>query len=221
MAADQNKKEAGAFALTYAVLEIVNYQKLNGDNFTRPKQEAGAKASASEKQNETKNRLLGTGSVSKSQGESPAAGGKGLEDGVITVQYNPKSLKFSGSSSQSTDSSVEEGGRRVMTITSKGTLRMSVELVFHSKAPGDTSVADQMNLIMMQLQYGATREVKFSWANIVMQGEIVSFSGKYDMFDSAGNPLSGSMNLTIQATDVKVEKSYEAIKEERSQKLAR
>ena len=97
---------------------------------------------------------------------------------------------------------------------------MSFELVFHSKYPLDTSVKEQMELLLNMLYSTPEKMVKFSWANMQIRGQIVAFSGKYDMFDVTGNPTSGSMNITIQTkmTVGEVSKNFKKIEKERKNK---
>lgn len=126
-----------------------------------------------------------------------------IKNGIITVQYNPASIQYSAGISEHTDvkSDIEEGRTvQITTITSESTIDMSFTLVFHQKTPKDSSVREQMELVMDMVCNSPTKWVDFSWADIHMEGKLVSFSGAYDMFDRAGNPLSGHMDLTIEAS---------------------
>lgn len=125
------------------------------------------------------------------------------ERGIIKVQYNPASIKYSAGISENTDvkSDMEEGKTvQITTITSESTIDMSFTLVFHQTTPKDQSVREQMERIMDMVCNSPTKWVDFSWSDIHMEGKLVSFSGEYDMFDSAGNPISGHMDLTIEAS---------------------
>lgn len=126
-----------------------------------------------------------------------------IKNGIITVQYNPASIQYSAGISEHTDvkSDIEEGRTvQITTITSESTIDMSFTLEFHQKTPKDSSVREQMELVMDMVCNSPTKWVDFSWADIHMEGKLVSFSGAYDMFDRAGNPLSGHMDLTIEAS---------------------
>lgn len=126
-----------------------------------------------------------------------------IKNGIITVQYNPASIQYSAGISEHTDvkSDIEEGRTvQITTITSESTIDMSFTLVFHQKTPKDSSVREQMELVMDMVCNSPTKWVDFSWADIHMEGKLVSFSGAYDMFDHAGNPISGHMDLTIEAS---------------------
>lgn len=144
---------------------------------------------------------------------------RGIEDGVLIVQYNPRSIKMEGSTSDQNEVKCEDD-RRITTVTHNSTVKVSFELVFHSKYPLDTSVKEQMELIMNMIYSTPEKKVKFSWANMQIRGQIISFSGKYDMFDATGNPTSGSMSITIQSSmSVKeVSRITEKMDKERSDK---
>lgn len=144
---------------------------------------------------------------------------RGITDGVMLVQYNPRSIKIEGSTSEQNETK-DENGNKIVTVPASSTVRMSFELVFHSKYPLDTSVKEQMELLLNMLYSTPEKMVKFSWANMQIRGQIVAFSGKYDMFDATGNPTSGSMNITIQTkmTVGEVSKNFKKIEKERKNK---
>ncbi|MDE7323230.1 MAG: hypothetical protein K2N73_11030 [Lachnospiraceae bacterium] len=126
-----------------------------------------------------------------------------IKKGIIRVQYNPASIKYRVGTSENTDvkNDMEVGENvQITTITSESTIDMSFSLVFHRRSPMDQSVRDQMELIMDMICNSPTKRVDFSWSDIHMEGKLVSFSGEYDMFDSTGNPISGHMDLTIEAS---------------------
>lgn len=121
-------------------------------------------------------------------------------DGVITVQYNPASIRYHASTStrKTAEPDVGASTEMVTTITGKSTVDMSFQLVFHSMDDKDESVREQMELVMNMIYESPTRKVKFAWGKIEMEGKLVSFSGEYDMFDALGRPTSGNMQLTIR-----------------------
>lgn len=142
----------------------------------------------------------------------------GLEQGRITVQYNPKSIQFSASTKENAGSE-QEGNYRVTTVTATCTITMSVELVFNAKFPTDTSVKDQMDMFLYLMKKNTGRRMRFSWGNVMFEGEAMSLSAAYDMFDAAGNPISGKVNLGIQGTSGAnvLSKAYEQLEEEQFQ----
>lgn len=191
----------------------------------------------SQRQNGTAASLAGKASsaansaISSVTGKASAAlaGGKGilgmntiakpgLEQGRITVQYNPKSIQFSASTKENTGSE-QEGNYRVTTVTATCTITMSVELIFHAKFPTDTSVKDQVDMFLYLMKKNTGRRIRFSWANVMFEGEAMSLSAAYDMFDAAGNPISGKVNLGIQGTSGAnvLSKAYEQLEQERPQ----
>jgi hypothetical protein len=155
---------------------------------------------------------------------------RGYDEGVITVQYNPASIKYSASVTSDIDPKIEESlqnasksmKRMVTMCTGAGEIDFSFTLVFHRRFAGDQSVKQQMELILNMLySRKCTKEVTFSWANMVATGRLISFSGKYDMFETTGNPMSGSMDMTIRlATEPKaINKVIDKIGEDRNDKL--
>jgi hypothetical protein len=137
---------------------------------------------------------------------------RGIDEGVIQVQYNPSSIKYSGSAPYDAvppKSENRDGDTNVVTtVTSSSAINMSFTLVFHSQYTTDQSVKKQMELIMNMIYDSPTKEISFSWSNMQATGTLVSFSGKYDMFDLNGNPTSGRMDMTmrLQIEDKAVDK---------------
>lgn len=143
---------------------------------------------------------------------------QGLNQGRITVQYNPKSIQFSASTKENTGSQ-QEGNYRVTTVTATCTITMSVELIFSAKFPTDTSVKEQVDMFLYLMQKNTGRRIRFSWANVMFEGEAMSLSAAYDMFDAAGNPISAKVSLGIQGTSGAnvLSKAYEQLEQERPQ----
>lgn len=147
-----------------------------------------------------------------------------IQDGVITVQYNPASIRYHASTSTQKTAEPDVGisTEMVTTITGKSTVDMSFQLVFHSADDTDESVREQMELVMNMLYDSPTKKVKFAWGKIEMEGKLVGFSGEYDMFDALGRPVSGHMQLTIrmETTVKQVERTLDRLDEGHKDKLA-
>lgn len=147
-----------------------------------------------------------------------------IQDGVITVQYNPASIRYHASTSTQKTAEPDVGisTEMVTTITGKSTVDMSFQLVFHSADDTDESVREQMELVMNMLYDSPTKKVKFAWGKIEMEGKLVGFSGEYDMFDALGRPVSGHMQLTIrmETTVKQVERTLDRLDEGDKDKLA-
>jgi hypothetical protein len=127
---------------------------------------------------------------------------EGLEDGVIEVQYNPASIKYSGSISDNSKSQKTETGstedRTLTNVSPASNIDMSFTLVFHSRFTTDQSVREQMELVIGMLYSSPIKDVVFCWSNMMAYGTVTSFNGKYDMFDLSGNPISGKMDITMK-----------------------
>ncbi|MCI9571314.1 MAG: hypothetical protein HFH97_01695 [Lachnospiraceae bacterium] len=66
------------------------------------------------------------------------------------------------------------------------------------KVRGAYSVQAQMDGLMSLLTQPVTRKVIFYWAKMCFQGELVSVSSRYTMFNKDGNPIRGMVDLTIR-----------------------
>lgn len=119
----------------------------------------------------------------------------------ITVQYNPATIKYHASVTESSNIKYENQGDanyQIVPVTGENSIEMSFTLVFHSCFSGDTSVQEQIERILDMIRQSPTRQVEFRWGKIHMEGRLVSFSGEYDMFDTSGIPVSGHMDMTIE-----------------------
>ncbi|MCM1257764.1 MAG: hypothetical protein NC307_07905 [Roseburia sp.] len=136
-----------------------------------------------------------------------ASGGGGTGEKTFVVQYNPTSLKFQGNAPQTDETQGAQGTQ----IPGTGSVSMSVDLVFHAIAPGDSSAFHKVETMLHTIQASAAKRVKFCWGKMIVEGELTGFSGNYDMFDSTGMPISGSVSLSIRvkAKTATVEKRME------------
>lgn len=156
-----------------------------------------------ELQNQSAKRALEQG------GNNAAAQPKTQDSAEITVQYNPASIQYRASVTESSQVKYESQGDtnyQIAPVTGENSVEMSFTLVFHSRFSGDTSVREQIERILDMIRQSPTRQVEFRWGKIQMEGRLVSFSGEYDMFDTSGIPVSGHMDMTIERA-AKLEKS--------------
>lgn len=166
---------------------------------------------------------LRQGGASAALKKSDAAQNRALiKDGMIIVQYNPASIKYRAvtSTRETAKPDVGTDTKMVTSIPGNNTVDMSFDLVFHSTGDGDESVREQMELVMNMIYDSPTRNVKFAWGNLLIEGKLTSFSGEYDMFDATGRPVSGRMSLTVrtETPEKQVEKSINEIGKERKDK---
>jgi hypothetical protein len=205
-----------------AYIEIKNYKNLSWDNLKKKSQDPSLSALAGSVIAEAKNQLSGFYGL-KNTDTADRIEPQGIKDGVIKVQYNPTSLKFSGSTRKNTDTKLVEAQRqKITTISAWGVLTMSVDLVFASTSIADTSVSDQMTAFLKMMQKSPEKEVIFSWADMVIEGKVTYFSGEYQMFYPSGLPKAGKISLKIEAESEpkKIETRIEKMAEEKSEKLA-
>lgn len=87
-----------------------------------------------------------------------------------------------------------------MNLTAGNLISGGANLV--KKAMGNEySVQAQMDGIMALLTQDETRQVIFYWANMCFRGELTSVNSKYTMFNKAGNPIRGVMEISIRQGD--------------------
>lgn len=146
------------------------------------------------------------------------------DDGTVTVQYNPASIKYRAitSGQKTAEPEVGTNTKMVTSITGKSMVEMSFELVFHSTGDDDESVREQMELVMNMIYDSPTKKIKFAWGKLVTEGKLTGFSGEYDMFDALGRPVSGHMSLTIRTVTPpkQVDKTLDGMDQEHKDKPA-
>lgn len=147
-----------------------------------------------------------TASPARPQGRAPQA--VPPADTALTVQYNPQSIRYRAR--------ISEGGPQkkddITTVTRESTVEMSFTLVFYDQSPEDQAVKERMEQIMDMIHDSPTKRIRFSWADIRIEGALTSFSGAYDMFDPSGKPVSGHMDLTIE-TKMSAQQTQEILDE--------
>lgn len=142
----------------------------------------------------TKSKLNPSGML---KGKPQSGGSKKTE---IEVHYNPPSIKYSG---QSGGHNVlkQQDMESIYNVAASGTIKTSFTLMLHAASAKDISVQKKMELVMRFIQVSTKREVLFKWGEqLSMGGELIAFSGSFDMFSSSGLPLSGKMEITIQTS---------------------
>lgn len=207
-----------------AYIEIENYDQLSWNNLSM---ETPAKSQVSPIE-AARQKLAGIADVaattfanSSKTSSVPRQHIGEIKDGIIKVQYNPQSIKFSGSAKR-TENTAEEQKQNIKTVVAWGVVTMSVELVFHGVSQEDKFVSEQMKMLLTTMKKSETKKIKFYWADLMIEGKVISFSGEYNMFWPSGNPRSGKIELEIQAETEpkKISVSIEKLTEERSEKLA-
>jgi len=116
----------------------------------------------------------------------------------IEVQYNPSSIQYSGTAAEKSFLK-QQNKESIISVIPDGTIRTSFTLMLEAVSEEDTSVQRKMELIMRFLQKSSKRKVRFKWGELLsVEGELISFRGSFDRFNSKGLPLSGKMSITIQ-----------------------
>lgn len=128
------------------------------------------------------------------------------------VQFNPKELEIQGSSkkgkSQTGTGAEHENidygslGSKVMVKiplifdkTEEGSSIISINL---QKSKGKTvSVAPDVEHFLQSVRNPFSRTIRFSWGNMLYQGQLASVSAQYTMFSREGQPIRANVNLEI------------------------
>lgn len=175
-----------------AVIELLGFDQGNyiGQKKTGSRRETLKNAKAALEGN-----VQAGGQAKKQAAGSIGLNTKGAGDGVIRVEYNPKTLHFSASAEEETQIDQE---RSQKTITAVCKITLQAELIFYAKDSTDESVEEQIDLFLYLMKKNTGREIRFSWGNIAFEGVAHSVSAEYNMFDSYGKPVSGKVSLSIQ-----------------------
>lgn len=86
-------------------------------------------------------------------------------------------------------------------ITNLGLTAGNVQTVISDLAKGSYSVKPQMDGIMSLLTRPLTRHVIFFWSKMCFQGELTNVDAKYTMFNTRGNPVRGTISMSIRQSD--------------------
>lgn len=146
---------------------------------------------------------------------------------IMRVQYNPSSLSISANAStiqvksmqQSTENTAVQQQERPPSIV------LTVQLLFDAVNSKDAFMADKFRLsagdlvsagaaisktvkggytvrpqidgLMGMMMDMNTRSVAFVWQDMVFEGQVSDVQATYNMFNMSGNPISGSVRLSI------------------------
>ena len=187
-----------------AYLEILDYKADEWDNLVSGSSGSSLSAKGTDLINTAKDKLKGNfddgkPGVMDAVKNSVGIDQRGIKDGLIKVQYNPTSMTFTGSTRADSGKRDEKQRQNIETVPVRGNLSMSVELLFDSDNILDTSVQDEMNLLLVTVKKSKTKEVRFSWGKMEIQGKLTAFSGEYTMFYPNGLPQAGKIRITITA----------------------
>lgn len=141
----------------------------------------------------------------KENSQSPADRVRGKQLKVFEVMYNPSSLKYS-----------MEGGRiRYENVQDTGNVEPNLQAV----RPEEMSLSFELlidgaqtrktiNALLGMLSSERNRQVLFTWGSLSFPGEVVSLSSSYSMFDLAGKPVRGKVNMTVRQSSGKEQGQY-------------
>lgn len=141
--------------------------------------------------------------------------GKGVEEGVLLMQFNPSSLKFNGST---TNSMGKYEDPQINQIPSKGKIDFCCDFVIYEDFSSQESVAERMELLLKHVMFTPYKKIKFTWGKMVVTGKITSLSSSYEMFDKTGAPVMGKITMTMK-TDLdtkEIEKMIQEIGKEKA-----
>ena len=110
------------------------------------------------------------------------------------VQYNPKTLNSSSSDGKIRWKRSKSGNKIKQSKTEvHGNSTLTFELIFDDCH----GVRKRMDAIMSVLSTSYTNHVSFCWSQMLFEGILTNVENKFTMFDAHGNPISGTMHLTL------------------------
>lgn len=133
----------------------------------------------------------------------------GVEAGVLKMQFNPSSLKFSGSASNSMG---QYDDPQINQIPSKGKIDFSCDFVIYEDSLSSESVAERMEFLLKHVMFTPYKKVKFTWGKLAVTGKISSLNSSYEMFDKTGAPVMGKISMTMK-TDLDTKEVDKMIQE--------
>lgn len=146
---------------------------------------------------------------------------------IMRVQYNPSSLSIRANAQSIKVNSMQKPGESagVRQEEQPPSIVLSVKLVFTAVNSKDAFMADKFRLsasdavsdgaaiaqavnggytvrpqidgLMGVIMDMDTRGVAFVWQDMVFEGQVSSLSSSYNMFNMSGNPISGSIDMSI------------------------
>lgn len=142
---------------------------------------------------------------------------------LLQVQYNPASLKIQASAMPAEMQSIQQadGSGSAHLQSGPPSMVLSVQLLFDAVNNQDAFMADkfrlsmadvaaagagiadiysvrpQMNGLIGMIMGKSSRNVLFQWRDFSFEGTVTEVSASYLMFNMKGNPIRGSVNLTI------------------------
>lgn len=115
---------------------------------------------------------------------------------VMEVQYNPSSLSVQAQGGRmeygSPSGEGEESGVSQSSVEPE--LTLSVELILDG---ADTKA--KMEKLISLFSSRTEGRILFAWGTFCFQGEIVNLDGSYRMFLPSGNPIRGSVRMTVRS----------------------
>ena len=153
--------------------------------------------------------------------------GKDQEYLAMEVQYNPSSIQMQTTTGSQLDYCGGSMGNMANNMIVQNVVptstTMNVQLVFDEvnlfdafmvnnvNSPVGSGVQAVKNLVQKQysvqhqiegilslLTMDATRQVVFYWAKMCFRGELTAVQANYTMFNKSGNPIRGTVNLSIR-----------------------
>ncbi|MBO5292135.1 MAG: hypothetical protein J6B10_03020 [Lachnospiraceae bacterium] len=141
------------------------------------------------------------------------------EAGRFEVQYNPSTLRISEQVSEQAGNAAD-GLSMEKNIGGNCTRSVSVDLVFYRQSDmAEDSVRKRIETFLALMMKSPDRRISFSWGKMECVGCVTSVSASYEMFDEAGNPLFGTVKLSVQEEMERMGKAFEKADAPRKDRL--
>lgn len=139
---------------------------------------------------------------------------------VITVQYNPTSLKISSSLEQVREDALSPELQEVYKkMGGACSFDLSVSLIYSSRYPTDTGVREAVNRFLAFITTSSDRLVTFAWGNHLFRGVMTNLNCRYQQFERTGNPTYATVDITLKGSPDIAVKAIDKMDKERNNKL--
>ncbi len=132
------------------------------------------------------------------------------------VQFNPETLKVAFSNQLA---SGDDSGGAAIQFASKGTTKLSLDLLFDvtAPAPDNPGVSDVRKLtkevvfFMQTKQQGSGKDskhippgIRFQWGSFLFEGVMESINESLEFFSAEGRPLRATVSISLVKQDIDV-----------------
>lgn len=151
-------------------------------------------------------------------------GGDSTEKKQYVVQFNPTELQISASGKETRPKTGVDAKRKNIAYGPLGVcVEVTIPLIFDksetdvqtikkavkNKSITSASVAPEVENFLKSIKNPDCRNIRFSWGNMMYEGQLSQVNAQYTMFSGQGNPIRASVMLTLLCKDKEGGKYWE------------